>query len=538
MNIVDTLFARCDREAVALVCGDLSLTYGQLEAEVHRAAAALLEAGLPEPRPGFVPRVGLACPNGPDHVILALAVLRAGGCLVPVAGELAAPEREALIRTVGVHAVVVADEMTWPGREHGGKEIPERAYDGKDPHREGTPPSPESGGTANGFRHRAGGDPTPWKKRTRCVTFTSGALTELSATLFLEPRRSTQELGFEEASIADLSPAFIRFSSGTTGRSKGIVLSHASLMARIETGNRRLGITAQDRVVWILPMAHHFAVSIMLYLLKGATTVVVRSHLPEDILDAALRHEGTVLYGAPFHHTLLAREPSGRPWPTLRLAVSTAAALPLATARAFDSRYGVPLSQGFGIIEAGLPLLNTAAPREKPESVGRPLDDMAVDFRDPVTGLAVAAGEVGELFLQADGMLDAYLNPWRLRGDILADGPWFQTGDLARQDADGFVYVVGRTNSVINSAGMKCFPEEVEAVIQSHPGVLAVRVSGQPHPHFGAVPVADIIAGEPAPSATSLAAHCRNALAQHKIPVEFRFVKDLPRTNSGKIRRF
>jgi acyl-CoA synthetase (AMP-forming)/AMP-acid ligase II len=85
---------------------------------------------------------------------------------------------------------------------------------------------------------------------------------------------------------------------------------------------------------------------------------------------------------------------------------------------------------------------------------------------------------------------------------------------------------------------MKCFPEEVEAVIQSHPGVLAVRVSGQPHPHFGAVPVADIIAGEPAPSAASLAAHCRNALARHKVPVEFRFVKDLPRTNSGKIRRF
>ena len=88
------------------------------------------------------------------------------------------------------------------------------------------------------------------------------------------------------------------------------------------------------------------------------------------------------------------------------------------------------------------------------------------------------------------------------------------------------------------SAGMKCFPEEVEAVIQSHPGVLAVRVSGQPHPHFGTVPVADLIAGEPPPSAASLAAHCRTALAHHKVPVEFRFVNDLPRTSSGKIRRF
>ena len=485
MNIVDTLFGCCDREAVALVCGDLSLSYGKLEAEVDRAADMLVKAGLPQPHAGYVPRVGLACPNGPEHVIFALAILRAGGCLVPVPGELAAPEREALIRTVGVHAVVLAGGMPWPGRHEGAKEMQ-----------------------------------------------------ELSATLFLEPPRSPLELGFEEATMAALSPAFIRFSSGTTGRSKGIVLSHASLMARIETGNRRMEITPSDRVVWILPMAHHFAVSIMLYLLKGATTVVVTSHLPDDILDAALRHGGTVLYGAPFHHAMLATEPSARPWPRLRLAVSTAAALPLSTARAFDSRYGVPLSQGFGIIEAGLPLLNTAAPREKPESVGCALNDMALQLRDPETGAVVSDGNVGELLLHADGMLDAYLNPWRLRGDLLTDGKWFQTGDLARRDADGFMYIVGRTNSVINSAGMKCFPEEVEAVLQSHPCVGAVRVSGREHPHFGAVPVADIIPCGPAPSIDSLAAHCRNALAHYKVPVEFRFVEELPRTSSGKIRRF
>ena len=485
MNIVDTLFARCDREAVALVCGDLSLTYGQLEEEVDRAAGAMSKAGLPKPRAGFVPRVGLACPNSPEHVIFALAILRAGGCLVPVAGELAIPEREALIRTVGVQSVVLAGGMPWPGRHQAAKEMP-----------------------------------------------------ELSATLFLEPQRPSLELGFEEAAMAALCPAFIRFSSGTTGRSKGIVLSHASLLARIETGNRRMEITPRDRIVWILPMAHHFAVSIMLYLLQGATTVIVRSHLPEDILDAALHHGGTVLYASPFHHAMLANEPSGRPWPTLRLAVSTAAALPLTTARAFDARYGVPLSQGFGIIEVGLPLLNTAAPREKPESVGRAPDDMAVQLRDPETGAPIPDGDVGELLLQVDGMLDTYLNPWRLRGDLLLDGRWFQTGDLARRDAEGFVYIVGRTNSVINSGGMKCFPEEVEAVILSHPGVSAVRVSGQAHPHFGAVPVADIIPREPAPSTENLAAHCRNALASHKVPVEFRFVKELPRTSSGKIRRF
>jgi len=170
--------------------------------------------------------------------------------------------------------------------------------------------------------------------------------------------------------------------------------------------------------------------------------------------------------------------------------------------------------------------------------VGRALDDIAVELRDPLTGAAVPDGDVGELFLQADGMLDAYLSPWLPRRDILADGRWFRTGDLARRDADGFIFLVGRTNSVINSAGMKCFPEEIEAVLQSHPGVRAVRVFGREHPHYGAVPVADIVPRGLKPSAASLDAHCRTALARHKIPVEFRFVQELPLTSSGKIRRF
>jgi len=487
MNIADLVFADRDQAAEALVSEGATLTYGSLADAVERAVVALLRAGLPRREEGFVPRVGLACPNGPEHVILALAVLRAGACLVPVAGELAAPEREALIQSMGLHALVVAGGMAWPER---------------------------------------------LARREQAVE-----LPELCAWLFLEPRRSGTGLGFDEEAFAALDPAFIRFSSGTTGKAKGVVLSHASLRARIETANRRLEITPRDRVVWILPMAHHFAVSIMLYLLNGATTIIVEGRLAEDVLDAAIRHGGTVIYGAPFHHALLAKESSGRPWPTLRLAVSTAAALPLATAREFDARYGVPLSQGFGIIEIGLPLLNTAAAREKPGSVGRPLEDIGVTLRDPESGGAPADGEVGELLLRAEGMLDAYLNPWQPRSEVLDGGGWFRTGDLAVRDAEGFIQLVGRTKSVINVAGMKCFPEEVEAVLQAHPGVRAACVYGREHPHYGAVPVADIVASEPAPSAACLTEHCRKALARYKVPVEFQFVSELRRTSSGKIRR-
>ena len=112
--------------------------------------------------------------------------------------------------------------------------------------------------------------------------------------------------------FAALNPAFIRFSSGTTGTSKGVLLGHETLLARVRSANRRLQISREDRVLWTLPMAHHFAVSIMLYLLEGATTVLEDSHLAAEVLASARETGATVFYGSPFHLALLAAEDSGR----------------------------------------------------------------------------------------------------------------------------------------------------------------------------------------------------------------------------------
>ncbi len=281
----------------------------------------------------------------------------------------------------------------------------------------------------------------------------------------------------------------------------------------------------------------------MLYLLHGATTVVVNSHLAEDILSAGIEHQGTVLYGSPFHHAMLANEPSGRAWSTLRLAVSTAAALSLATAKAFEARYGLPLSQGLGIIEVGLPFLNNNP--AKPTSVGCPMPAFQAELRDSSNGhlsgsddRLCGSGQVGELFVRGPGMLDAYVIPWRRRDEILEDG-WFRTGDLGVFDEDGSLQLVGRSHSVINVAGLKCFPEEIEAVLCEHPEVAAARVSGRPHEGVGAIPVAEIVPKDPAspPSVLSLGAHCRGALSRYKVPLEFKIVETLPKTPSGKLKR-
>ncbi|HZR81790.1 MAG TPA: fatty acid--CoA ligase family protein [Candidatus Binatia bacterium] len=488
-DIVD-LIARHARHAdrVALVDGEERVTYAELLDLVERSAGALAAAGALAGRDGPA-RVGLACPNGVAHVALALGVLRGGGCVVPIASELSAPERLALVQSVDLDAIVVAEGATLAGVD-------------------------------------------------RTVRAAALDLPGWSASALVDPLgRRRSRPAFDAEALARVRPALIRLSSGTTGASKGVVIGHAALARRVDAANRALEIAPGDRILWVLPMAHHFAVSVVLYLVAGAATVLVESHLAEDMLSAAHRHEATVLYAAPFHHALLASEPSGRPWDALRLAISTTASLPAATARAFADRFGRPLSQALGIIEVGLPAINLERAHDKPESVGRALPDFAIEVRDGA-GTPAAPGAVGELFVRGPGMLDAYLAPWRPRDEILQDG-WFATGDLAEIDADGDLRLVGRARSVINVAGMKCFPEEIEAVLLEHPGVSAARVSARPHPRVGSVPVAEVVAADPTrpPRESALAAHCRAALARFKVPVEFRLVAALPVTASGKVRR-
>ena len=343
--------------------------------------------------------------------------------------------------------------------------------------------------------------------------------------------------GFSEQEFAALGPAFIRFSSGTTGSSKGVVIGHRRLLERITAANAGLGIGPADRVLWMLPMAHHFAVSIMLYLYHGACTVLAPGHLAADVLETAETPGATVIYGAPFHHALLAGDASGVLWPSLRLAVSTAAALTGETASRFAARFGKPLVQGLGIIECGLPILNTADAATQPTALGRPLPDYRVELRDE-HGTPVATGRVGELWIHGPGFFDAYLSPWRPSGLVCSNG-WFSTGDLAEADATGLLFLRGRCKSVLNINGMKVFPEEIEAVLDAHPGVRRSRAMGREHPVLGTIPVAEITAVDPAhpPCPAELVRWCRQSLAAFKVPVKIEIVPAIELTASGKVRR-
>ncbi|MEO7098310.1 MAG: class I adenylate-forming enzyme family protein [Luteolibacter sp.] len=476
MNIVDQIILQASAERPALRADGLTLSFGDLLERVSQVAAWLDRC------PGFrregVPRVGLACGNGVDYIILALGILKAGGCLVPVADELTEAERAEVIGRTGLSGLILGKDELWRRDE------------------------------------------------ARCFENSTGA-----AWIRLDGGLLEDEQAFFQ-----LDPAFIRFSSGTTGQSKGVVLSHAKLRERIVAANAALEIGPGDRVLWMLPMAHHFAVSIILYLYHGACTIIGTSHLAAEILETAKATRATVIYGAPFHYSLLAADPGDYTWPDLRLAVSTAAPLQAVIAKGFRERFGKSLVQGLGIIEIGLPLLNTGGAGDSPTAVGRPLPAFDVELRDD-EGMPVALGRVGELWIKGPGMFDAYLSPWQPVGEICVDG-WFATGDLAETDAAGRVYLKGRKKSVLNVSGMKVFPEEVEQVLERHPAVRRCRVTGLAHPVLGTVPVAEVILhdGERA-VARELIKWCREALSIYKAPVRVKFVGELPMTASGKIRR-
>jgi len=341
-----------------------------------------------------------------------------------------------------------------------------------------------------------------------------------------------------------LAPAYLRFTSGTTSQRKGVILGHATIVERLAAANRALEIGPSDRVLWLLPMAHHFVVSILLYLSRGATILLPGASLARPILELAEAEGASVLYASPYHFNLLAKDQSEIGMGSLRLAISTAEGLRPDIAARFRERFGKPVSQALGIMEVGLPAINRRRASQKPESLGQVSPDYEIWLRGEAGEVLAESGAdarpdvTGEICIRGPGLLDAYMDPWLPAGEILEQGS-FRTGDQGYFDGEGDLYLAGRRSNRINMAGMKFFSEEVEGVLDQHPEITRSRVFALEHPHLGDIPAAELVARDPAnpPDKKELMAHCREQLPAYKVPRRFEFVDDLPLTATGKLSR-
>jgi len=333
-----------------------------------------------------------------------------------------------------------------------------------------------------------------------------------------------------------LNPAFVRFTSGTTGKSKGVVVSHESVLERIQAANKALQLGSEDTVVWVLPMAYHFMVSIVLYIYYGTAIAIVKDFMAKTILEYANSCKGTLLYASPMHIRMLASDQSGVSMPTMKTVISTSAGVSLEACVAFKERFGIDVSQAYGIIEIGLPIINQKKSTEYPEAVGHALPDYQVEILDE-NNILLPPGYIGRLAIKGPGMFDGYLTPPRTKEEILNEG-WFMTGDLASKTDTGLIKVEGREKSMINVSGNKVFPEEVENVLNMHEAVAQSKIFGNKHVLMGEIVEAKVVLN-PGVEVTPevLIAWCRQRLSTYKVPQVIHFVSEIETTGSGKIVR-
>jgi len=283
-------------------------------------------------------------------------------------------------------------------------------------------------------------------------------------------------------------------------------------------------------------MAHHFVVSILTYVRQGATLILPNSSHPCDVLIAANTHHGEVLYGSPALIEKLSHDASGYGLPKNIRVISTSTGISRDTLSAFENRFSRKVNQMYGLIEVGLPLGNLETSTYPHESVGIPMPRCEAAILDP-QGRQLPAGQIGQLAVRGPGMFDAYLAPYRPREEVLVRG-WFLTGDLAVQNFDGAITVCGREKAVIHARGEKVFPEEVEGVLNSFPGIRSSRVFGVQRTNLEETVVAEIVPNNAQHfDSDALTAYISERLSPHKVPSQFVIVQAIPLTQTGKVLR-
>lgn len=339
-------------------------------------------------------------------------------------------------------------------------------------------------------------------------------------------------------------PLLICYTSGTTGRPKGAVLTHGNMFANAINAIVPLGFTHQDRFLTLLPLIHVGGIGLFTLpaLLLGAAVILPRRFEPDHALRLIEQERATVVMVVPTVLKMLTEAPA---WPatdlsSVRYFINGGDRCPLELVRRVRDR-GVAMGGGYGLTESSPTAFMIHADELEAGTraegfIGKPapLTEARIVAED---GRDCAAGEVGEIWLRGPNIFQGFWNLADATEAAFTDG-WFRTGDLARRDPDGQTFVVGRKKEMIKSGGENIYPAEVEAVLQEHPAVAEVCVVGRPDPKWIEVPVA-VVALRPGSRVTAaeLSEFAAARLAKFKVPKDFLFVNALPRTSIGKVAR-
>jgi malonyl-CoA/methylmalonyl-CoA synthetase len=322
-------------------------------------------------------------------------------------------------------------------------------------------------------------------------------------------------------------PALIGYTSGTTGRPKGAVLSHANVLASVEALLIAWRWDDADCLVLSLPLFHMHGLGVGLHgtLAAGATTVLLDAFDPTAVLDAAAQHQASLFFGVPTMYRRLLDHPRAPELGRLRLCVSGSAPLPAATHREFEALTGQRIIERYGMTETVMLVSNPYDSERRPGTVGFPLP--GVDVR--------LEGDPAEIQVRGPNVFSGYLDRPDANAEAFVDG-WFRTGDLGDIDGDGYLTISGRGKELIISGGYNVYPREVEDAVARHEGITEVAVTGTPDDQWGEVVTAWIVADRDIEVA-ELRASVAELLAPYKQPRLVHRVDELPRNALGKVQK-
>ena len=521
------LMENAAREAPAYPATDFfgaSLTYRQLGDQVSRAAEGLRRLGV---RAGD--RVALVLPNCPQHIVAFYAVLRLGAIVVEHNPLYTARELRHMFED---HAARVA--ICWDAAV---AKLREQPHDIALEHIVAVNLLEEFP-RAKRLALRL---PIPSLRATR-AKLTGKAHGAMAWRKLLD--NPGLRNSHPHPVVSDL--AVIQYTSGTTGYPKGAMLTHSNLYSNALQARAWLhGIAERKETLYsVLPMFHVFGLTLALTLgvMIQARIVLFPTPDPALIIDAAKRRPPTVMGGVPpIFHAVAKRAAEKRiSLSKTRFSFSGAMGLPIDVAESWEAQTGVPLVEGYGLTEAS-PVLcgNPVAPSRRLGTVGIPFPSTTVKVVDPADPTReVALGQPGELLARGPQVFQGYWNNPEESDATLLPGGWLRTGDIVRQEEDGYITIVDRVKELIITGGFNVAPTEVETIIRGHPDVHEVAVVGVPMPLGGERVAAAVVLRDGADfDAVELRRYCKERLAAYKVPKMIVAVDQLPTSMLGKVLR-
>lgn len=490
MNIAQNLerSARLFSDAPALVFEDRAYTYAELEAQAGRAAHALEALGVERGD-----RVALFLPNVPEFAIVYLAAQKLGAVAVSLNALLRTEEIRYILQDSGAGVLFTTAAL-----------LPEAA--------------PLRGSVDT----------------LRDIVLCEG---EAPGERTLAELMAAHAPGYAAREMERDDPAAILYTSGTTGRQKGAVLSHGNVISNAHATRHCVGSRPGDRHVLFLPLFHCFGQNFILNaaLASGGTVLLHRRFDPERT-PGLLRAQGaTHLYAVPtIYIHLLNAGLTPAELPDVRYTFSAAATMPVEVARRWRATFGMPVHEGYGLTETSPFAAYNHEFAHRPGSVGTPIENVEMRVEAP-DGRVLQEGEWGEICIRGPNVMLGYFNRPEESAEALRGG-WFHTGDVGYRDADGFFFLVDRVKDMINAAGFKVWPREVEEVLYLHPGVKECAVVGLPDELKGEMVAAFVVAQSGGGAdAAEIEAFCRARMAAYKVPRRIEVVDAIPKSPTGKI---